>query len=88
MTSSGFGNFKPMTVMEMFEQTINEADKEEALFAERNGKWTSWTWHHFYKEALHFAKALINVGIESYKCLNILAFNSPEWYAAWIGLIF
>jgi len=85
MTSSGFGNLKPQTVMELFEKTVSDAEQEEALFVERDGKWISWTWHRFHKEATYFAKALINAGISTYKCVNILAFNSPEWYAAFIG---
>ncbi len=87
MTNTGFGNFKPITIMEMWEQTLYEADQEEALFVERDGKWVSWSWHHYYKEAQHFAKALINLGIPSYKCVNILAFNSPEWFASFMGMV-
>ena len=74
--------------MELFEQTVNEAKDEEALFVERDGKWMSWTWNHFHKETIYFAKALINLGIPSYKCVNILAFNSPEWFAAFLGGIY
>jgi len=71
--------------MELFEQSVSEAENEQALFVERDGKWISWTWKEFHKETIYFAKALINLGIQSYKCVNILAFNSPEWFATFIG---
>ena len=85
LTESGLGNLPPMTVMQVFEETVKHSSKEEALFVEKDGAWISWTWNHFHKEVLYFAKALINIGIKSYETVNILAFNSPEWYAAFIG---
>lgn len=85
LNKNGAGNINPITVMEMFEQTVNEAKDEDALFVERDGKWISWTWNQFHKETIYFAKALINLGIKSYKCVNILAFNSPEWFASFLG---
>jgi long-chain-fatty-acid--CoA ligase ACSBG len=58
------------------------------MFIERGGKWISWTWNHYQKEVMGFAKALINLGIESYKTVNILGFNAPEWLAAYMGAIY
>ena len=74
-----------MTIMELFEDTVKECDQENSLFVERDGKWISWTWHQYKKDAQHFAKALINVGVASYQSVNILAFNSPEWFATFVG---
>lgn len=78
-------NLTPITVMDLFEECSKEFPKEEAFFFERSGQWQSWTWNHYHKEVLNFAKALINIGIEPYKCVNILGFNSPEWFTAFIA---
>jgi long-chain-fatty-acid--CoA ligase ACSBG len=80
-----FGNLRPQTMMEIFEDAVKDNPKEEALFIERDGHWISWTWNHYHKEVRNFAKALINIGIEPYKTVNILGYNSPEWYAAFLG---
>ena len=80
-----FGSIPPKTMMEMFEEAVKEDPKQEALFVERKGQWTSWTWNHYYKEVTNFAKALINIGVEPYRTVNILGFNSPEWFAAFMG---
>lgn len=71
--------------MDLFEECVKEFPKDEAFFFERDGQWQSWTWNHYHKEVLNFAKAIINIGIEPYKCVNILGFNSPEWFTAFIG---
>jgi long-chain-fatty-acid--CoA ligase ACSBG len=85
MSNQGHGSFKPVTVMEMFEDAVKELDQEQALFVERKGKWISWTWHQYRKDAMNFAKALINIGVRAYECVNILSFNSPEWFITFIG---
>jgi long-chain-fatty-acid--CoA ligase ACSBG len=85
MRKDEYGGLPPITMMEMFEQAVKEEPKAEALFFERNGVWQSWTWNHYYKEVINFAKALINLGIEPFKTVNILGFNSPEWFSAFLG---
>lgn len=79
------GSLNPQTMMELFEECAKDYPKEEAFFYEKEGQWQSWTWNHYHKEVLNFAKALINIGVDAYKCVNILGFNSPEWFTAFIG---
>ncbi len=85
MSRSATGSMPPVTMMEVFESAVKECPKEEALCFERDGQWTSWTWNHYHKETVAFAKALINIGIEPYKTVNILGYNSPEWFTAFMG---
>ena len=72
-------------MMELFEESVKDFPKDEAFFFEKNGQWNSWTWNHYHKQVISFAKALINIGVEPYKCVNILGFNSPEWFTAFLG---
>jgi long-chain-fatty-acid--CoA ligase ACSBG len=78
----------PTTLMEIFEETCRNNPKDEALFFERGGQWHSWTWNHYHKEVINFAKALINIGVEPYRTVNILAFNSPEWFVSFLGGVY
>jgi long-chain-fatty-acid--CoA ligase ACSBG len=88
MSNTKEGKITPLTIMDVFERRVKDTPKEEALFIERNGQWTSWTWNHYHKEVVAFAKALINIGIEPYKTVNILGFNSPEWFTAFMGGVY
>ena len=85
LTKDPYGSIAPLTMMDIFEEAVKESPKDEALFIERKGKWVSWTWNHYHKEVTNFAKALINIGVEPYKTVNILGHNSPEWFAAFMG---
>jgi len=88
MTESGNSSIKPITVMEMFENTVSEVPNEEALFFECEGKWKGITWYHYHKYTIYFAKALISLGIEAFQTVNIMGFNSPEWFISYLGGIF
>jgi len=75
----------PATIMEIFDEACLINPKDNALHFERGGQWQSWTWSHYHKQVINFAKALINIGVEPYKTVNILANNCPEWFVSFIG---
>jgi len=79
---------KPITMMELFENTVKEMGRDEALFVEKDMKFTTITWHQYYKSVIYFAKALLSIGIEPFKTINILGYNSPEWFMSFIGGMF
>ena len=72
----------------MFEECLKENKDQEFLFVERKGKWISWTWEYFATQINYFAKAVISIGVEPYQTVNILGFNSPEWFTAFMGGIY
>jgi len=52
-------------------------------------KWTSWTWKEYRANADAFAKSLLSIDIDfkPRDCINIIGFNSPEWFFANFGAI-
>lgn len=50
-------------------------------------QWRTWSWQQYYDECTAFAKALIHLQISSFKTVNIIGFNSPEWLIANNGAI-
>lgn len=88
LSEKGLGSLPTLTIIDMFEEVYKESPKECALFFEKYGQWNGWTWNHYHKEVVAFALALISIGIEPYKTVNILGFNSPEWFSAFIGGIY
>jgi long-chain-fatty-acid--CoA ligase ACSBG len=41
-----------------------------------------WTWKQYYADCESFAKSLVKLGHKPYDVVNILGFNSPEWFIA------
>lgn len=77
-----------MTMIDLFEKTVNEVRDEEALFVDAKDKLIGMTWGDYHKYVINFAKAIINLGIEPYKTINILGHNSPEWFISFLGNIY
>ena len=47
----------------------------------------TWTWTQLAHDVSTFSKACMKVGAEQRAGVNILGFNSPEWYIAYLGAI-
>jgi long-chain-fatty-acid--CoA ligase ACSBG len=88
MSKEGNGSIPPVTIMDLFDKACREKSSNEVLFIERGGKWVSWTWTQYYQESINFAKGLIAMNIPSFKTVNILGSNAPEWLFSFIGGIY
>ena len=88
MSKEGNGSIPPVTIMDLFDKACREKSSSEVLFIERGGKWVSWTWTQYYQESINFAKGLIAMNIPSFKTVNILGSNAPEWLFSFIGGIY
>jgi long-chain-fatty-acid--CoA ligase ACSBG len=51
-------------------------------------EWKIWTWAEYLTDVRRFAKTLIHLGVEPFRIINILGFNSPEWFIANCGAVF
>ena len=45
-------------------------------------------WEQYYTDIKRFAKALIKIGVEHRKTVNIIGFNAPEWAISFFGTLF
>jgi len=85
-TEEGISSIKPITLIEVFYKAVNTNPSEMALYySDTAGNWIGVDYQTYYKHVSNFAKALISIGIKSYRCLNILGNNSPEWFYAFLG---
>lgn len=87
MRTTGYGSELPVTFVEVFKKAVKNAGRKEALRVKRSGKWVSWTFSQYYEDSVRFAKAMINLGMGSKTCSNIIGFNSPEWLISFSGSI-
>ncbi|XP_076006972.1 long-chain-fatty-acid--CoA ligase ACSBG2-like [Genypterus blacodes] len=87
MEGSGRGSETPMTIHQMFLQTVDGFGDSPALFSKKEGQWESLTWRQYYQQCRAAAKSFLKLGLERYHGVGILGFNSPEWFIADIGCI-
>ena len=91
--SSGFASLKPVTIIDQFTAVVEKHADKPALALKRkvNGKvpeeWTMWTWQEYYADCEKFARAIAFLEVPVFGIVNILGFNSPEWFIANNGSI-
>lgn len=94
MDDTGFGARKPTTMPAQFKITAEKFPDGNAMGVKRgavdaNGEklfglehYKMWTWKEYYADCFKFAKSLIQLGVDEFGIVNILGFNSPEWFIA------
>ena len=50
--------------------------------------WVKWTWQEYYEDVRKFGKAVMAVEASERSSVNIIGFNAPEWFIAFMGAIF
>lgn len=88
MEGSGPASETPITIPQMFLQTVEKYGDHPALASKQEGQWVTMTWRQYYEQCRAAAKSFLKLGLERYHGVGILGFNSPEWFIADIGSIF
>lgn len=96
MGDKGLAANPPKTVMSLFQASCKTYANEPALHQKvmhlsdkpaAETPWTTWTYKQYEEQVFLFAKSLISLGFEKHDCINIIGFNSPEWFFANFGAI-
>lgn len=93
MMVSGPGSKEPITVANLFRQTVAKHGQRPAMKLKRpvNGvipdTWQTWTFDEYWRLCNSFAKSLIHLGFQQHNIINIIGFNSPEWFISNVGAI-
>ncbi|XP_057687933.1 long-chain-fatty-acid--CoA ligase ACSBG2-like isoform X2 [Corythoichthys intestinalis] len=88
MEESGPAADTPITVHQMFLETVQNFGGCPAMAYKKDGQWEIVTWTRYYQFCRAAAKSFIKLGLERYHGVGILGFNSPEWFIADLGCIF
>uniref|UniRef100_A0A1A8FR36 long-chain-fatty-acid--CoA ligase n=1 Tax=Nothobranchius korthausae TaxID=1143690 RepID=A0A1A8FR36_9TELE len=88
MENSGPGSETPMTIHQMFLETVERCGDKPALVSKTDGQWVTLTWREYYEECRTAAKSFLKLGLERFHGVGILGFNSPEWFISDVGCIF
>lgn len=87
MEESGPGSEAPITVHQMFLETVEKYGNHPALVSKKDGQWMTLTWNQYYEQCRAAAKSFLKLGLERYHGVGILGFNSAEWFISDIGCI-
>ncbi|CAM9669890.1 unnamed protein product [Scytosiphon promiscuus] len=95
MGTSGAAALPPTTVFGVFQKTVESHGAKPALhFKDLSGgisaataPWTTLSWAQYYVECLRFGKSLLSLEFAPHRCVNIIGFNSAEWFIANMGTI-
>ncbi|XP_075960855.1 long-chain-fatty-acid--CoA ligase ACSBG2-like [Anarhichas minor] len=87
MEGSGPASETPITVHQLFLETVEAYGDHPALVSKKEGQWVTLTWRQYYEQCRAAAKSFLKLGLERYHGVGILGFNSPEWFISDIGCI-
>ncbi|XP_075753729.1 long-chain-fatty-acid--CoA ligase ACSBG1 isoform X3 [Pelodiscus sinensis] len=78
----------PITVHQMFKETVEKYGHLNAMASKKNGKWEKITFAEYYNLSWKGAKGFLKLGLERFHSVAILGFNSPEWFISAVGAVF
>ncbi|XP_076465017.1 LOW QUALITY PROTEIN: long-chain-fatty-acid--CoA ligase ACSBG2-like [Babylonia areolata] len=87
-SGNGVSAEKPITVVTLVKNTVSRLPNGIAMAVKREGQWVKWTYSQYMADIRKAAKSFIKLGLEPYKGVGIVGFNSPEWFLADLGCIF
>ncbi|XP_072261276.1 long-chain-fatty-acid--CoA ligase ACSBG2 isoform X1 [Pyxicephalus adspersus] len=87
MEKSGVASLPPVTIPQLFEDTVRKYGDNVALAYKQGDQWNKLTYKQYYEQCRIAAKGFLKLGLERYHGVGILGFNSAEWFIADIGAI-
>uniref|UniRef100_A0A8C8B8G8 Long-chain-fatty-acid--CoA ligase ACSBG1 n=1 Tax=Otus sunia TaxID=257818 RepID=A0A8C8B8G8_9STRI len=78
----------PITVHQMFKESLEKYGSLNALASKKNGRWEKITFSEYYCLSRKAAKSFLKLGLERFHSVAILGFNSPEWFISAVGAVF
>ncbi|XP_038632592.1 long-chain-fatty-acid--CoA ligase ACSBG2 isoform X2 [Scyliorhinus canicula] len=87
MDESNCSEPPPITVHQMFMESIEKYGDYMALATKHDEQWKKITFKQYYNECRDAAKGFLKLGLQRFHGVGILGFNSPEWFIADIGAI-
>ena len=82
--------WEPRTTMQVLDEAVEKWGDRPALswkVTKADEEFTSWTWAEYAEQVRAFGKSCIAVGMAPFKSVNIMGFNSKEWFVADVGCI-
>ncbi|XP_005611544.1 long-chain-fatty-acid--CoA ligase ACSBG2 [Equus asinus] len=87
ISKHGPGHETPMTIPELFRESVSRFGAYPALASKNSEEWEVLNFNQYYEACRKAARALIKLGLERFHGVGILGFNSVEWFVSSLGAI-
>ncbi|XP_028620220.1 long-chain-fatty-acid--CoA ligase ACSBG2 [Grammomys surdaster] len=87
LSKHGPGHETPMTIPELFQESVERFGAYPALATKNGKKWDTLTFSQYYEVCRKVARSLMKLGLQRFHGVGILGFNSVEWVVAALGTI-
>ncbi|XP_029439096.1 long-chain-fatty-acid--CoA ligase ACSBG2-like isoform X2 [Rhinatrema bivittatum] len=84
---TGPGSEPPLTMHQLFRQTVQRYGDRPALATRRDGRWETITYLQYYQDCRAAAKGFLKLGLEPFHGVGIMGFNCMEWFISDIAAI-
>lgn len=86
--NEGAGAKVPISVPALMNRVVRDfGDKPAMNYKNSFGKWVTVTYRQYQERVEKMAKVFIKLGLERYRTVAVLAFNSPEWFISELAAI-
>ncbi|KAG1938120.1 long-chain-fatty-acid--CoA ligase ACSBG1 [Pimephales promelas] len=79
---------QPLTIYQMFTNSVQKYGKLTALATKRGNEWEKVTFSEYFHLSRMAAKSFLKLGLERFHGVAVLGFNSAEWFIAATGTVF
>lgn len=77
-----------VSVPAILKVAVDKAGDRDALrYETADGQWAAMSWRQYYDACHMAARAFIHLGLERHQSVNVIGFNSPQWFIADVGAI-
>ena len=87
-SKTGVASMKAKTLIETFKKAVQMHSSHPALRYQVDGKWKDITYKQYYEGCMKVARSLVALGMEVNQSVNIIGFNSYQWFFGNMGAIF
>lgn len=88
LAKKGPASRAPMTVMKVFDAAVAKHGDATALRMEVDGEWVQFSFKRYHADVMRAARAYVKLGLKRGQSVNIIGFNSYEWFVADVGAIY
>eukprot|EP00800_Vazella_pourtalesii_P020730 TRINITY_DN745_c0_g1_i1.p1 TRINITY_DN745_c0_g1~~TRINITY_DN745_c0_g1_i1.p1 ORF type:complete len:737 (+),score=147.28 TRINITY_DN745_c0_g1_i1:72-2282(+) len=87
MSEDGIGAMPPTTVIELFKDTCKSYSSTIAICEKIDDQklYTGYTYQEYWDKSWYAARAMRKLGLEPYRAVCVVGFNSHEWFVACIA---
>ncbi|XP_038194547.1 long-chain-fatty-acid--CoA ligase ACSBG2 [Arvicola amphibius] len=87
LSRHGPGHETPMTIHEVFQESVERFGAYPALASKNGKRWDTLTFSQYYEACRKAARSFLKLGLQRFHGVGILGYNSAEWVISALGAI-